>query len=74
MIGELTTEVDIDDIVFEMSCEADLDGNGIVGINDFLDLLSQWGSGPGGPPDFDGNGTVGPEDFWELLDNWGPCP
>lgn len=47
--------------------------NGAVGIVDFLDLLSLWGSNPGGPPDFNGDGTVGIVDFLELLGNWGPC-
>ncbi len=55
-------------------CPWDLGGDGSVGINDFLDLLAQWGTDPGGPPDFDGDGTVGINDFLELLANWGPCP
>ena len=55
-------------------CPWDLDASGDVGINDFLDLLAQWGTDPGGPPDFDGDGDVGINDFLELLANWGPCP
>ena len=54
-------------------CPWDLDGGGSVGINDFLSLLAQWGTDPGGPPDFDGDGDVGINDFLELLANWGPC-
>jgi len=54
-------------------CPADLDGDGNVGINDFLDLLGQWGTDPGGPPDFDGDGDVGINDFLFLLGEWGPC-
>ena len=54
-------------------CPWDLDGYG-VGITDFLSLLAQWGTDPGGPPDFDGDGNVGITDFLELLANWGPCP
>ena len=60
-----------------ISCDVflgDLDADGIVGIVDFLDLLAQWGTDPGGPPDFDGDGDVGINDFLELLANWGPCP
>ncbi len=53
-------------------CEADLDGDGTVGIIDFLDLLAQWGTFPGSPPDFDGGG-VGITDFLFLLGQWGPC-
>jgi hypothetical protein len=56
------------------SCSADLDGDGFVGITDFLDLLAQWGTDPSGPPDLDGDGVVGITDFLELLANWGICP
>ena len=58
----------------QLPCPWDLDGSGYVGITDFLDLLSQWGMNPGGPPDFDGDDIVGITDFIELLGNWGPCP
>lgn len=55
-------------------CEADLDGDGTVGISDLLALLDAWGTNPGGPPDFDGDGSVGTSDLLLMLDNWGPCP
>jgi hypothetical protein len=48
----------------------DLDGDGVVGVTDFLALLAAWGTSPGGPPDFDGDGTVGVTDFLALLANW----
>ena len=51
----------------------DLDGDGVVGILDFLALLGAWGTNPGGPPDFDGNGAVGVTDLLALLAGWGPC-
>jgi len=56
------------------ACPWDLDGGGTVGINDFLSVLSAWGTDPGGPPDFDGDGNVGVADFLAILSNWGPCP
>ena len=53
-------------------CQAVPDGN--VGINDFLDLLGNWGR-IGTPCDFgDGPAGVGIEDFLDLLAHWGPCP
>ena len=58
----------------EPACPWDDDGDGFVGITDFLNLLAVWGTDPGGPPDFDGDGDVGITDFLELLANWGPCP
>ena len=54
----------------------DLDGDGFVGITDFLALLAAWGPNPGHPADFDNDGLVGITDFLTLLANWGPvsCP
>jgi len=59
-------------VVFGPSCPWDCaDGDGTVGIVDFLALLAQWG-GPGSC-DFDG-GNVGITDFLDLLAQWGACP
>ena len=55
------------------TCPWDLDGSGDVGIDDFLDLLAEWGTDPNGPPDFDGDGVVGINDMMAMLANWGPC-
>jgi subtilisin family serine protease len=56
-----------------VSCPADLDGNGTVNVNDFLELLAAWGPNAGHPADLDGNGIVNVNDFLELLAAWGPC-
>ncbi len=55
-------------------CPGDIDGDGTVGINDFLDLLAAWGPNPRHPADIDDDGTVGILDFLMLLANWGACP
>ena len=55
----------------ENACPQDLDGDGIVGITDFLELLAFWGV-QDVPADFDGGG-VGITDFLALLAAWGPC-
>jgi hypothetical protein len=57
-----------------LQCPWDLNGDGSVGIVDFLDLLTQWGTDPGGPPDFDGDQNVGIVDLLELFSRWGDCP
>ncbi len=54
-------------------CVGDVDGDGEVGIQDFLILLGSWGDNPGHPADFDGDGFVGIADFLSLLGAWGPC-
>ncbi len=55
--------------------EGDLDGDGTVGILDFLALLAAWGPCPDPPTtcpaDLDSDGTVGILDFLTLLGNWG---
>ncbi|MHC4827455.1 MAG: agmatine deiminase family protein [Planctomycetota bacterium] len=50
----------------------DLDGDGIVGVNDFLLLLAGWGPCPPDncPADIDGNGQVDVNDFLLLLAAW----
>ena len=58
-------------------CPIDLDGDGEVGFDDLLSLLSSWGDcpGPGScEPDFDGDGSVGFSDLLSLLASYGPCP
>jgi hypothetical protein len=58
----------------EPDCPADINGDGEVGVLDFLDLLAAWGPNAGHPADLDGDGEVGVLDFLELLAAWGPCP
>jgi len=50
----------------------DLDGDGVVGIIDFLMLLGAWGPCPpvNCPADLDGDGVVGIVDLLTLLANW----
>ena len=52
---------------------ADLDGDGAVGVSDFLLLLAAWGpcADPDDcPADLDGSGDVGVNDFLLLLADW----
>lgn len=57
----------------ELPCPGDLDGDGDVGFNDVLDLLSAWGPCAGCAADIDGSGTVDFSDLLTLLSAWGPC-
>jgi hypothetical protein len=72
MISPVTIETMLlDDAV---SVFADIDGDGIVGINDFLALLGAWGPCPAPPEacpaDLDNDGYVRITDFLLLLGNW----
>jgi hypothetical protein len=55
------------------ACPADLDGDGAVGVLDFLQLLAAWGPCADCPEDLDADGDVGILDFLALLAAWGPC-
>jgi hypothetical protein len=64
--------------VIELECPTpgDLDGDGTVGVNDFLLLLAAWGPCPDPclpacAGDLDGDCTVGVNDFLLMLANWG---
>ncbi len=53
----------------------DVDGDGLVGIGDFLGVLGQWGAcadpcPPSCAADFNGDCSVGIEDLLILLGNW----
>jgi len=53
---------------------ADIDGDGIVGVSDFLALLGSWGPCPAPPAecpaDVNGDGAVDTVDLLELLGAW----
>jgi hypothetical protein len=72
-VPPLSDEEEITVTAFVPCSAADLDGDGAVGVVDFLMLLQTWGTDPGGPPDLDGNGNVGITDMLLLLGSWGPC-
>ena len=52
------------------TCPVDLDGDGTVGIGEFLAVLGGWGT-PDGDVTVDGNTDI--DDFLAVLGNWGPC-
>ena len=64
-----------------VECYGDIDGDGVIGINDFLQLLGQWGpcpmppDGSSCPSDLNLDCEVDNLDFLILLGlTWGPCP
>lgn len=50
---------------------ADLNGDGSIGVDDLLLLLSDWG-GSGAAADLSGDGTVGIADLLAMLAHWDP--
>jgi subtilisin family serine protease len=56
----------------EDGCDGDVNGDGVVGVNDLLEVIDQWGNA-GGSGDVNGDGTVGINDLLAVIDAWGPC-
>jgi hypothetical protein len=56
----------------EPDCPADVNGDDVVDVADFLQLLGVWGQS-GVPEDINDDGTVDVLDFLELVGSWGPC-
>ena len=69
--GDLYAQnVNPDGSLGSVSVPGDIDGDGVVGIDDLLVLLGAWGPCPGCPADVDGDGVVGIDDLLTLLGNW----
>ena len=51
-------------------CPGDIDGDGMTGFSDLLELLAAWGPCPGCAADIDGNGDVEFADLLTLLADW----
>lgn len=52
-------------------CAADLDGNGMVMVNDLIVFMASFGTSSGGCADFDGNGVVNTNDLMVLMTAFG---
>ena len=75
-LGTLISPVPIETMLLggAVSVLGDIDGDGIVGVSDFLALLAAWGPCPAPPQacpaDLDDDNVVGIMDFLLLLANW----
>lgn len=58
-------------LVLPDPCPADLDGDGLVGVDDVLAVLGFWGGGSGG--DANGDGSTDVDDMLAVIADWGPC-
>ncbi len=75
-LGTLASPITVEAMLLgdAVSVLGDIDGDGIVGINDFLALLAAWGPCPAEPQqcpaDLDNDDNVGITDLLLLLANW----
>ncbi len=61
------------------SCDEDVTSDHVVGVNDFLEVLTRWGDvvlcgNVRAQGDVDRDRVVGVGDFLAVLAAWGPCP
>jgi hypothetical protein len=78
------TEAGIDNVQVEIftcppsppPCPADVSGDGMVNVVDFLALIATWGPCPeaGCPADLDQSGAVDVTDLIQIFLGWGACP
>ena len=56
----------------DTQCEGDVDGNGVVNVNDILQVIAVFGTNdPSG--DANGDGTVNISDILLIINQWGEC-
>jgi hypothetical protein len=53
-------------------CPGDLNGGGVVSVQDLIGLITSWGSGDPAA-DLNGDGVVNVQDLILLLVHWGVC-
>ena len=54
-------------------CQGDLTGDGLVNVNDLLQVITAWG-GPGPAGDANHDGVVDVNDMLLIIVSWGACP
>ena len=59
-------------VITTAGCDEDVTGNGSVGFDDLLAVMSAWGVCDC-PADVDGDGIVGLGDLLRVLASWGGC-
>ncbi len=70
--GEWMGWVNCDEVTCDQDCIGDLDGDGTIGVDDLLQMLSAYGVACGAcPEDLDGSGVVDVDDLLQLLSVYG---
>ena len=55
-------------------CDPDINGDGVVGVNDLLMIIASWGPCDGCDADVNGDSTVNVDDLLLVIGGWGACP
>jgi hypothetical protein len=59
-------------VTIEPECDTDLDGNGVVNVDDLVAIILAWGTDDAAA-DVDGSGTVDVDDMLAVILSWGAC-
>ena len=59
------------DIIRNAGCPADLNPNGVIGIDDLLEIIRGWGQS--GESDLNEDGDTDISDILIVIDSWGDC-
>ncbi|MDP6479300.1 MAG: hypothetical protein QGI75_04585 [Phycisphaerales bacterium] len=54
-------------------CPEDVDGDGLIGVDDVLMIIGAWGPCSGCAADVDGDGAVDVDDLLAVVAAWGSC-
>jgi hypothetical protein len=58
-------------------CPADINGNGVIDVDDLLAVINSWGPCVGCPADIapppNGDGSINVDDLLEVINSWGDC-
>ncbi|MGA1225469.1 MAG: dockerin type I domain-containing protein, partial [Phycisphaerales bacterium] len=54
-------------------CRGDVDGNGVVNIDDLIEVFIAWGDPFPGAADLNGDGFVDAVDLAQVISGWGTC-
>lgn len=71
--GFINAKAALDAVDDGTTCVGDINGDGVVGVEDLLSVVGSWGSCSGCDEDIDGDGTVGVTDLLAIVDAWGAC-
>ena len=56
-----------------ITCNADINEDGMINVIDLLAVIDQWGSCQGCTADINGDDVVNVTDLLVVIGNWGPC-
>ena len=56
--------------IYDGPCLPDLNGDGLVAVEDLLEVINSWGTGVG---DVQGDGKTNVDDILFVVDQWGLC-